>query len=238
MMNVRDRKMREELNMHPVKNTHELWALADLCSLAEEGRLAPEDAARDATAGVTSAGTSSKKTSLRKRGLQQALAAEPGAPAGTEGRSKPSEEVAAARPATGKWCPVHESDDHDARNCRSVLGFAETRKRRFGEQGVGASFGNCYRCNQPGHQAKNCSAPPAQGAPNPGRGGGGGGGRGGDGGGGQGAQGGRGAGRGGGRGDAAPQPRGNDNHPGANQGGDGGYGPYPQVNDSRLTHLP
>ena len=24
MMNVRDRKMREELNMHPVKNTHEL----------------------------------------------------------------------------------------------------------------------------------------------------------------------------------------------------------------------
>ena len=31
---------------------------------------------------------------------------------------------------------VHDSDDHDARNCRSVLGFAETRKRRFGEQGA------------------------------------------------------------------------------------------------------
>ena len=136
MMNVRDRKMREELNMHPVKNTHELWALADLCSLAEEGRLAPEDTARDATTGITSGETSGKKTSLRKRGPQQVLAAEPGAPAGAEGRSKPSEEVAAARPATGKWCPVHESDDHGARNCPSVLGFAEGWKRRFREQGV------------------------------------------------------------------------------------------------------
>ena len=124
MMNVRDRKMREELNMHPVKNTHELWALADLCLLAEEGRLAPEDAARDTTTGVTLGGMSGKKTSLRKRRPPQVLAVEPGAPARAEGRSKPSEEVAATRPATGKWCPVHESDDHDARNCRSVLGLA------------------------------------------------------------------------------------------------------------------
>ena len=102
MMNIRDQKMPKELNMHPVKNTHELWALADLCSLVEEGRLAPEDVIHDAAVRVTPAGTSSKKTSLRKRGPQQALAAEPGAPAGTEGRSKPGEQVAAARPATGK----------------------------------------------------------------------------------------------------------------------------------------
>ena len=62
--------MREELNMHPVKNTHELWALADLCSLAEEGRLAPEDADGDVAAGASLGGTSVKKGALRKRGPQ------------------------------------------------------------------------------------------------------------------------------------------------------------------------
>nr|XP_051216298.1 uncharacterized protein LOC127333897 [Lolium perenne] len=52
-MNMRDKTTREELNMRPVRNTHELWDMADLCSLAEEGRLAPEDAARKAATGVS-----------------------------------------------------------------------------------------------------------------------------------------------------------------------------------------
>src|SRR4051794_5277687 len=103
---------------------------------------------------------SSKKIGLCKRGSQQVLAAKPSAPARTKGGSKPSEEVAAARPATGKWCPVHESDDHETRHCRTVRGLAETRKRHFEEQGASASFGKCYRCNQPGHHAKNCPSPP------------------------------------------------------------------------------
>jgi hypothetical protein len=37
MMSLHDKKMREELNMCPVGNTHELRSMADLCSLAEEG---------------------------------------------------------------------------------------------------------------------------------------------------------------------------------------------------------
>ena len=39
--NVRDVKMREELNMHRIKMVHELYQLASLCTLAEEGRIAP-----------------------------------------------------------------------------------------------------------------------------------------------------------------------------------------------------
>jgi hypothetical protein len=68
MMNVHDKKMMEELNMRPIRNTHELWAMADLYSLAEEGRLAPEDATREAATGVSPGAAHTKKGGSRKRG--------------------------------------------------------------------------------------------------------------------------------------------------------------------------
>jgi hypothetical protein len=42
--------------------------MADLCSLAEEGRLAPEDAAREAATGVSPGAAHTKKGGSRKRG--------------------------------------------------------------------------------------------------------------------------------------------------------------------------
>jgi hypothetical protein len=75
MMNVRDNKMREELNMHPVKNTHELWAMADLCFLAEEGCLVPKDAAREAATGVSPGSTHTKKGRSLKHEPLEVLAA-------------------------------------------------------------------------------------------------------------------------------------------------------------------
>ena len=44
--NIRDTKALEELNMHPVHTVSDIYALADLCTKAEEGRLAPERARR------------------------------------------------------------------------------------------------------------------------------------------------------------------------------------------------
>src|SRR4051812_38567357 len=74
-MNVKDNKMHEEINMHPIKSTHELWELDDICSLAEEGRLAPEDVALEGTGAADPGSAAAKKSVSHKRGLRQDLAA-------------------------------------------------------------------------------------------------------------------------------------------------------------------
>jgi hypothetical protein len=129
MMNVCDKKMREKLNMHPVRNTHELWALAGFYSLAEEGRLEPEDAAREAAIGANPGSAATKRGGSCKRRPPQFLAAEPSALAGAKKKTHASEEVVAVKPATKKWCPVHESDEHNACIFCSIINYAEGRKK-------------------------------------------------------------------------------------------------------------
>ena len=53
--NVRDVRMREKLSVRKVRTVNELYALADRCARAEEGRLAPEHA-KKAEAGPASSG--------------------------------------------------------------------------------------------------------------------------------------------------------------------------------------
>jgi hypothetical protein len=179
MMNMCDKKMREKLNMHPVRNTHELWALAGFYSLAEEGRLEPEDAAREAATGANPGSAATKRGGSRKRRHPQFLAAEPSAPAGAKKKTQSSEEVATVKPATKKWCHVHESDEHNAyifllhhQLCRG------TEEKCFAEQEAGSAFENCFRCNPPCHHVKNCPVQPGLRAPATERGGNGGGGQG------------------------------------------------------------
>jgi hypothetical protein len=94
MMNACDKKMREELNMLPVRNTHEFWAMADLCSLAEEGRLAPEDASREVVTGASPGSVPPKKGGSRKHGPPQVLATEASSPARANKKTQENEEVA------------------------------------------------------------------------------------------------------------------------------------------------
>ena len=107
--NVRDIRMREKLSVRKVHTVNKLYALADRCARAEEGCLAPERA-KKAEAGPASSGG---KKRLRKRSSHQALAVEPSTSMGADKKAKT--EVAAAKPAGGvPWCPIHESDAHDA----------------------------------------------------------------------------------------------------------------------------
>lgn len=75
-INVRDPKMRQKLNTYRIRTTRDLYTLAHKCAMAEEGRLAPEFAAK---AAVNPHEVSGKK-GARKRGGKHVLAAEPGAP--------------------------------------------------------------------------------------------------------------------------------------------------------------
>ena len=61
--NVRNRKMREELAMHKVKDVAELYVLADRCARAEEGRKYPGE-----DAGAETDSTDEDTAALTKKG--------------------------------------------------------------------------------------------------------------------------------------------------------------------------
>ena len=127
--------------MRKVRTINELYALADRCARAEEGCLAPEHA-KKAEAGPASSGG---KKRLHTRSSRQALAAEPSTSAGTDKKAKT--EVAIAKAAGGgPWCPIHKSDIQDARDCRSLQGIVDNRKKRQAERLADGTLGNCYNC--------------------------------------------------------------------------------------------
>ena len=197
--------------MDRVRTVNELFALADRCARAEEGRLAPEIAKRS----EEQPESSGKRKRSHKREPRQALAAEPAPTTGAGKRAK-AEDVP-SRATGGSWCPIHETDAHDARNCKSIQSIVEGRKKRQAERRADGTFGNCFNCNEPGHIARDCTAPRAGGD----RGGGRGAGRGGDGGG-----------RGGGRGNRGGPARGrNDNERDEGAGGEEHQG-YQEARDA------
>jgi hypothetical protein len=58
---------------------------------------------------------------MRKRTSKQVLAAEPGPSAVVDKKIKPNVLMdAAAMPAQGAWCPIHDTNTHDLRTCRTI----------------------------------------------------------------------------------------------------------------------
>jgi hypothetical protein len=125
----------------------------DECARAEEGRLASERAAQAANDPVPT----DKKKETHKRASKQVLAAEPGPSAAADKKVKPDAMVVAvAAPTQGAWCPIHETNSHDLKTCRTVYGLTESRKKRFTGRGVAGNIGNYYSRGQPDHLSRDC----------------------------------------------------------------------------------
>jgi hypothetical protein len=79
--------------------------MADLCSLAEEGCLAPEDAAQEAATGVGPGSTHMKKGRSLKRRPLQVLATEPSAPTWVTQKNQTTEEATIIKSAAKRLSP-------------------------------------------------------------------------------------------------------------------------------------
>jgi hypothetical protein len=146
--NVRNRKMREELAMNKVRDIGELYALADKCARAEEGRKLPgEDVGAGGSSESDGAAPAKKgrRRSNRKRKGKAVLAVEQSGNAGTAKKAKvdPGKEIAACancqalaaadkQDGSGKqYCKIHRTKGHDLQNCRRVEQLVEQQKAEY-----------------------------------------------------------------------------------------------------------
>jgi hypothetical protein len=134
--NVRNRRMRSEMNVEQVKTINDLYALADRCARAEEGRRLPgEDAGADVDSEDNDALTPQKKNRKRnrKRKNKTVLAVESSGDINATKKPKadiPGKEVAgcyACREAAadekagktgGPYCKIHHTKGHDLQQCQ------------------------------------------------------------------------------------------------------------------------
>jgi hypothetical protein len=122
---VRDEKMLEKLATHDVETVTTLFALADKCTRAAEGRAwhsAPQT--RVAQTGGSGAVTQDGKKKKKNRGSERSPSAAPVVAATTGGRNERNKRP---RPQRGNSdpCPVHPNNRHNAVECHEIIELAK-----------------------------------------------------------------------------------------------------------------
>src|SRR3954468_11025972 len=164
--NVRNRRMREEMAMCKIRDVSELYALADRCARAEEGRKLPGENVGTAGSDSDDAAPSSKnrRRNNRKRKGKDVLVVEQ---SGNEGGAKTAktdgsgkevaacancQAVAAADKQDGtnkQYCKIHRTKGHDLQSCKKVEQLIELQKaeyeRRDKEKAKGGAGGSGTR---------------------------------------------------------------------------------------------
>src|SRR6187399_3314786 len=125
--NVRNRSMREEMAMCKIRDASELYALADKCARAEEGRKLPgEDTGARGTDSedVAPAKKNRRRNNRKKKGKDVLVVEQSGngsdakkAKVGSSGK----EAVAVADKQDGsdkQYCKIHRTKGHDLQNCK------------------------------------------------------------------------------------------------------------------------
>jgi hypothetical protein len=135
---VRDKKMLEKLATHDVETVPTLFALADKCARAAEGRAwhsAPQTGAAQ-TGGSGAAAQDGKKKKKKNRGNKKPHFAALVVAAATRGRGDRSKRPRPPR-GNGGTCPVHPNGRHSAVECREIIDLAKRvsarREQSFGD---------------------------------------------------------------------------------------------------------
>jgi hypothetical protein len=129
---VRDEKMLEKLATHDVETVTTLFARADKCARAAEGRAwhsAPHTGVAQ-TCGSGAIAQDGKKKKKKNRGSERQPSAAPVVAAATGGRNERNKHPRPQRGNNGS-CPVHPDSCHSATECREIIELAKrVRERR------------------------------------------------------------------------------------------------------------
>src|SRR3954465_9697328 len=146
--NVRNRRMREEMAMCKIKEVSELYALADKCARAEEGRKLPGESVGEGES--DSEGTAPARKGRRRNGKkkknQEVLVVEK---SGSEGAAKKAHASGSGKEVAGcancqavavadkrdgtnkKYCKIHRTKGHDLQSCKQVERLVELQKAEY-----------------------------------------------------------------------------------------------------------
>jgi hypothetical protein len=123
---VRDEKMLEKLATHDVETVPTLFALADKCARAAEGRAwhsAPQTRVVQ-TGGSGAVSRDGKKKKKKGRGHERLQSTVLVVAAATGGRGNRNKRPRPQRGSSGS-CPVHPNSRHSAAECREIIGLAK-----------------------------------------------------------------------------------------------------------------
>jgi hypothetical protein len=123
---VRDKKMLEKLATHDVETVPTLFALADKCARAAEGRawyLAPQTGAAQ-PGGSSAAPRDEKKKKKKDRNYQKPRSTALVVAATTEGRGDHNKRPWPHR-GSGSSCPINPNGRHSATECHEIIDLAK-----------------------------------------------------------------------------------------------------------------
>jgi hypothetical protein len=123
---VHDEKMLEKLATHDVETVTTLFALADKCARATEGRawhLAPQTGVAQ-MGGLGAVSQDGKKKKKKNRGSERPLATATVVVAATRGRNERNKCPRPQRGNSGS-CPVHPNSRHSATECCEIIELAK-----------------------------------------------------------------------------------------------------------------
>jgi hypothetical protein len=129
---VRDEKMLEKLATHDVETITTLFALADKCARAIEGR-AWHSTPQIRVAQMGGSGAiiqDGKKKKKKNRGHEKPQSAAPIVAAATGGRSERNKHPRPQEGSSGT-CPMHPNSCHSASECRKIIKLAKRVNKRL-----------------------------------------------------------------------------------------------------------
>jgi hypothetical protein len=127
---VRDEKMLEKLATHDVETVTTLFALADKCARAAEGRAwhsTPQTGV--AQTGGSGAVAQDSKKKKKNCGSERPPSAAPVVAAATGGRNERNKHPRPQRGNSGP-CPIHPNSRHSAAECREIIELAKRVSER------------------------------------------------------------------------------------------------------------
>jgi hypothetical protein len=149
---VRDKKMLEKLATHDVETVPTLFALADKCARAAEGRAwhsAPQT-------GVTQTGGSGAaprvgKKKKKGRGYERLQSTALVVAAATGGRGDCNKRPRPQRGSSSS-CPIHPNGRHSDAECREIIDLAKRVSERVSERREQSSKDGSLPCRRPGKE--------------------------------------------------------------------------------------